>query len=203
MDKYEVGICLNVVLIILECIALIQCWDALGCIDFTYYTIDSNIFVLISAILYLISRKNIPEIVQLAKYSSTVSVLITFLIVLFVLYPMSNFNFQFLFLSGPNLLMHVICPIIASISFLFFEENSLENTLKNNLRALYFTIIYALILISLNILKIVVGPYPFFKIYEQPFFASVLWILGIFIGALILSRLLMMLKELNQILLIP
>ena len=201
MDKYEVGICLNVVLIILECIALIQCWDALGCIDFTYYTIDSNIFVLISAILYLISRKNIPEIVQLAKYSSTVSVLITFLIVLFVLYPMSNFNFQFLFLSGPNLLMHVICPIIASISFLFFEENSLENTLKNNLRALYFTIIYALILISLNILKIVVGPYPFFKIYEQPFFASVLWILGIFIGALILSRLLMMLKELNQILL--
>lgn len=203
MDKYEVGICLNVVLIILECIALIQCWDALGCIDFTYYTIDSNIFVLISAILYLISRKNIPEIVQLAKYSSTVSVLITFLVVLFVLYPMSNFNFQFLFLSGPNLLMHVICPIIASISFLFFEENSLENTLKNNLRALYFTIIYALILISLNILKIVVGPYPFFKIYEQPFFASVLWILGIFIGALILSRLLMMLKELNQILLIP
>ena len=203
MDKYEVGICLNVVLIILECIALIQCWDALGCIDFTYYTIDSNIFVLISAILYLISRKNIPEIVQLAKYSSTVSVLITFLIVLFVLYPMSNFNFQFLFLSGPNLLMHVICPIIASISFLFFEENSLENTLKNNLRALYFTIIYALILISLNILKIVVGPYPFFKIYEQPFFASVLWILGIFIGALILSRLLMMLKELNQILLMP
>lgn len=203
MDKYEVGICLNVVLIILECIALIQCWDALGCIDFTYYTIDSNIFVLISAILYLISRKNIPKIVQLAKYSSTVSVLITFLVVIFVLYPMSNFNFQFLFLSGPNLLMHVICPIIASISFLFFEENSLENTLKNNLRALYFTIIYALILISLNILKIVVGPYPFFKIYEQPFFASVLWILGIFIGALILSRLLMMLKELNQILLIP
>ena len=96
--------------------------------------------------------------------------------------------------------MHVLCPIIALISFLLFEENSLENTLKNNLRALYFTVIYALILISLNILKIVVGPYPFLKVYEQSVFVSVFWILGIFIGAFILARLLLMIKELNSIL---
>lgn len=197
MEKYDVGICLNILLIILEIVALIQCFDALGCIDFAYYTIDSNIFVLVSTILYIVSRKNIPEIVQFAKYSSTLSVLITFLVVVFVLYPMSDFNFEFLFLAGPNLLMHVLCPIIALISFLFFEENTLENTLKNNFRALYFTLIYAVIMISLNILKIVVGPYPFFKFYEQPVLISVLWILGIFIGALILSRLLMMFKELN------
>lgn len=200
MERYDVGIWLNVLLIILECIALIQCLDALGCIDLTFYTIDSNIFLLISAVLYLISRKNIPYIVHLAKYSSTVSVLITLLVVLFALYPLSNFDFQFMFLSGPNLLMHVLCPIIALISFLLFGENSLENTLKNNLRALYFTVIYALILISLNILKIVVGPYPFLKVYEQSVFVSVFWILGIFIGAFILARLLLMIKELNFIL---
>ena len=202
MEKYKVAIYLNILLIIFEIIALMQCWEVLGCIDFAYYTIDSNIFVLVSAILYIVTRKNIPEIVHLAKYSSTVSVLITFLVVVFLLYPMSDFNFQFLFLEGPNLLMHVLCPIIALISFLFFEENNLENTLKNNFRALYFTVIYAVIMIGLNILKIVVGPYPFFTFYEQPVLMSVLWILGIFIGALILSRLLMMFKELNQILII-
>lgn len=202
MEKYDVGICLNILLIILEIVALIQCFDALGCIDFAYYTIDSNIFVLVSAILYLVKRKNIPQIVQFAKYSSTLSVLITFIVVVFVLYPMSDFNFEFLFLAGPNPLMHVLCPIMALISFLFFEENNLENTLKNNFRALYFTVIYAIIMIGLNILKIVVGPYPFFKFYEQPVLMSVLWILGIFIGALILSRLLMMFKELNQILIV-
>ena len=125
MERYDVGIWLNVLLIILECIALIQCLDALGCIDLTFYTIDSNIFLLISAVLYLISRKNIPYIVHLAKYSSTVSVLITFLVVLFALYPLSNFDFQFMFLSGPNLLMHVLCPIIALISFLsYFCKNT-------------------------------------------------------------------------------
>ena len=64
MERYDVGIWLNVLLIILECIALIQCLDALGCIDLTFYTIDSNIFLLISAVLYLISRKNIPYIVK-------------------------------------------------------------------------------------------------------------------------------------------
>ena len=200
MEKYDVGVCLNVILIILEFVALMQCWDALGCIDLTYYTIDSNIFLLISAILYLISRKNIPESVQLAKYSSTLSVLITFLVVVIVLYPMSDFNFQFLFLAGPNPLMHLICPILAFISFILFEENNLENTLRNNIRSLYFTIIYALILISLNVLKFVVGPYPFFKFYEQPIFVSVLLIFGILIGALILSRLMLMLKELSSIL---
>ena len=202
MKKYDVGICLNILLIVLEIIALIQCFDALGCIDFVYYTIDSNIFVLVSAILYLVSRKNLPRIVQFAKYSSTLSVLITFLVVVFVLYPMSDFNFEFLFLEGPNLLMHVLCPIIALISFLFFEMNNLENTLKNNFRALYFTVIYAIIMIGLNILRIVVGPYPFFKFYEQSVLISVLCILGIFISALILSRLLMMFKELNQILIL-
>ena len=202
MKKIDVGICLNALLIILEIVALMQCFDALGSIDFAYYTIDSNIFLLISAILYLVTRKNIPQIVQFAKYSSTLSVLITFLVVVFVLYPMSDFNFEFLFLVGPNPLMHVLCPIMALISFLFFEENNLENSLKNNFRALYFTVIYAAIMIGLNILKIVVGPYPFFKFYEQSVLISILWILGIFIGAFILSRLLMMFKELNHILIV-
>ena len=146
MEKYKVAIYLIILLIILEIVALIQCWDTLGCIDFMYYTIDSNIFLFISSILYLISRKNIPEIVQLAKYSSTLSVLITFLVVILVLYITYDFNFQFLFLEGPNLLIHVLCLIIAFISFISFicfEEINLENTLKNNFRALYFTIIYA------------------------------------------------------------
>ena len=199
MEKYDLAIGLNLILIILEIIALIQCWNALGCIDFRYYTIDSNIFVLISAILYLITRKNVPKAVQLAKYSSALSVLITFLVVVFVLYPMYDFNFQFLFLAGPNLLMHVVCPLMTFISFVFFEENDLENSFKNNLRSLYFTLVYAIILISLNILKIVVGPYPFLKVYEQPVHMSILWICVILLGAFLLSRLMMGLRKLGSI----
>ena len=167
MEKYDVSLIFNVILIILEVIALVICFDALGSIDLSYYTIDSNIFLLISSILYLLLRKNPSRIVQFFKYSATLSVMITFLVVVFILYPMLDFNFQFLFLTGPNPYMHVLCPLIAVISFIFFEKNEIENVLKNNLRALYFTLTYAVILISLNILKIVNGPYPFLKVYEQ------------------------------------
>lgn len=198
MDRYNVGIALNVLLIVLEIIALIQYWIGTGSIGFVYYTIDSNIFVLIAAVLYLITRKNVPKAVQLAKYSSTLSVLITLLIVVFVLYPMSNFDFEFLFLKNSAFLMHALCPILATISFLFFEKSSLDNSLKNNLRSLYFTIVYAIVLISLNILKVVSGPYPFLKVYDQPVFMSVLWIVGIFCFAFILSRILMRLNELAR-----
>ena len=199
MEKYNLAIGLNLILIILEVLALIQCWNALGCIDFRYYTIDSNIFVLISAILYLLTRKNVPKAVQLAKYSSALSVLITFMVVVFVLYPMYDFNFHFLFLAGPNLLMHVVCPLMAFLSFVFFEENDLDNSFRNNLRALYFTITYGIVVISLNILKIVTGPYPFLKVYEQPAYMSILWISAILLGAFLLSRLMMRFRKLNSI----
>ena len=198
MEKHNVGIALNILLIILEIIALIQCQNAFGSLDLRYYTIDSNIFALISAILYVYTRKKIPKAVQLAKYSSTLSLLITFLVVIFVLYPMYDFNFQLMFLDGSNLLMHIVCPLIALISFIFFEEIDLDNSFRNNVGSLYFTIVYAIILISLNILRVLVGPYPFLEVYNQPVFMSVLWITGIMIAAFILSRLLMMLKKLNQ-----
>ena len=202
MEKRNVSIALSIIIIILEIIALIVCYNSFG-INLAYYTIDSNIFLLISTILYLITINNVPKIVQLLKYSSTLSVFITFLVVVFVLYPMYDFNFQFMFLDGPNLYMHVLCPVLAIISFIFFDSNEIENSLKNNLRSLYFTIIYAIILISLNILNVVSGPYPFLKVNQQSPLMSVFWIVLILGSALILSKVLLFLKDMNNILYNP
>ena len=199
MEKRNVSIALSIIIIILEIIALIVCYNSFG-INLAYYTIDSNIFLLISTILYLITINNVPKIVQLLKYSSTLSVFITFLVVVFVLYPMYDFNFQFMFLDGPNLYMHVLCPLLAVISFIFFDSNEIENSLKNNWRSLYFTIIYAIILISLNILNVVSGPYPFLKVNQQSPLMSLFWIVLILGGALILSKALLFLKDMNNIL---
>ena len=200
MNRFNVSVILNVAIIIFEIIALIICLDTFGSIDLVYYTIDSNIFLLVSCILYLIFRKDIPKIVQLFKYSSTLSVLITFLVVMFILLPMYNFNYQFLFLWGPNFYVHVLCPLIAMVSFVFFEKSDLENNFKNNLRAVYFTIIYAIILLALNIEKIVIGPYPFLKVYEQSVFMSIFWLVLIIGAAVILARLLLIIKDLDRIL---
>lgn len=200
MKKRNLSIVFSFIIIILEIIGLIVCYNSFGRIDLVYYTIDSNIFLLISTILYLLTIKNVPRTVQLLKYSSTLSVFITFLVVVFVLYPMYDFNFQFMFLDGPNLYMHVLCPLLALISFIFFDVNEIENSFKNNLRSLYFTILYAIILISLNFLNIVSGPYPFLKVNEQPPLMTVFWIVLIMGGSLILSWALLFLKDMNKIL---
>ncbi len=200
MNKFDLSIVLNASIIILEILALIICLESMGSIDLTYYTVDSNIFLLVSSILYLIFRKNTPKIVELLKYSSTLSVMITFLVVIFVLLPMYDFNYQFFLLDGPNLYVHVICPILALVSFVFFERNNLENTLRNNLRAVYFTIVYAVIILILNIQKIVTGPYPFLKVYEQSLIMSVFWIVLIMGATFVLAWTLLAVKDLDRIL---
>jgi len=49
------------------------------------------------------------------------------------------------------------------------------------------TIIYAIISIILNILKVMDGPYLFLHVYNQPIYASVLWIIGILGGAYLIA----------------
>ena len=66
---------------------------------------------------------------------------------------------------------HTLCPILAILSFAFVEKYDNLNAVKG----LYFTLIYAAVMIALNVLKIVEGPYPFLLIYKQPVLHSVLW----------------------------
>lgn len=71
---------------------------------------------------------------------------------------------------------HTLCPILAILSFVFVEKY--ENL--NTIHGLYFTIIYAIIMISLNVLKVVEGPYPFLLVYKQPIIHSIIWTVIIF-----------------------
>ncbi len=199
VEKYKISICLNILIIILEVMGLLLAYNSIRSIDLSYYTIDSNIFLLISSSLYLIYRNRRLKIISLLKYSSTLSVLVTFLVVILILLPMLDFNFNYLFLQHGGLFLHLLCPLIAFLSFIFFESHDIDNTLKNCLRGMYFTIIYAAILISLNILKIVNGPYPFLKVYEQSFSMSVFWIIVIMGGISLLSKGLLLLNELISV----
>ena len=66
-------------------------------------------------------------------------------------------------------------------SFLALEiEDKPPNT--DVVKALIPTLVYALIAITLNLCRVIEGPYPFLMVYAQPWYASVLWciiILGI------------------------
>ena len=134
-----------------------------------YYTIDSNILALISSVLVLINykKKKIPKYVNILKYTSTVLLLITFLVVIFVLAPVEN-NYQQWLLEGEMLFHHLLCPILAFISFVFVEKK-IKLDKKDIKYPVIASLIYSIILIILNYAHVVSGPYSFLRFNYHSF----------------------------------
>ena len=184
MKKRSISLILNILIIVFELIGFILTLNNNGRIGIEYYTEDSNIIALITSILfvtYLLFNKKIPYYLRFLKYVSTISLTVTFLVVIFILAPMYNFNYGFLLFSNELLFHHLLCPILCIISFLFFD-NLKSYTILDNIYSTLVTLLYGVIIITLNIIKIVDGPYPFLKIYNQPVYITFIWallILGI------------------------
>lgn len=58
-----------------------------------------------------------------------------------------------------------------------------------------YTLVYGIVLIFLNIIHAVNGPYPFLMVYEQPVWATLLWAITILGGVYGLSILLKFLRK--------
>ena len=144
---------------------------------FEYYTVDSNLFALIMTVVYLYfvcTDKKISKAIYLLRLMSLVSLMITFLVVLFILSFMVPLQFLFWGYYGTNLILHVICPLLLLYIYFKFDEKVKVNKyeLIDNMIP---TLIYAIILIILNIKGIVDGPYAFLRFNFQPLYQSVLW----------------------------
>jgi uncharacterized membrane protein (DUF2068 family) len=203
IDKNTTALALNVVLVVLGIIGFIRTITGLGYPAWEYYTQLSNYFALISAAIYVVflirnikdKSKEIPKWVSILKYTSTLSLLVTFLVVVFILTPYYGKDIIiWIFFWGSNLFYHTLCPILTFISFTFFESHNIKG-LKDNFRAIYFTLIYAAVFITLNILKVYEGPYPFLMVYKQPVYMSIVWFILIVGGAFGLGKLIMWIKN--------
>ena len=143
---------------------------------FSYYTQDSNIFsMLVSGVYLFYIKKEIPGWLRKLRFAATVSLMLTFTVVILVLGPMYGVeSYPWLFFHGANFFYHVSCPILSFISCILFEKNG-RIIMKDTVIAIIPTLIYALILIILNVLNVVHGPYPFLYVHEQPVFMSIIW----------------------------
>ena len=92
---------------------------ASGLENLKYFTVLSNIFCLIVAIIFIVlslMRKKCPIILKLISVSG---VALTFAIVAFFLAPMyPDLNMY----EGTNRLFHLIVPIVAMIEFIMYEQ---------------------------------------------------------------------------------
>ncbi|MBP3765861.1 MAG: hypothetical protein J6G98_01595 [Bacilli bacterium] len=183
MNKKKASLLFNVLIVLFEIIGIIETLKINNKISFEYYTEDSNILALISStlfVIYLIRNKKIPRWLQIFKYATTICLSITFIVVLFVLGPMYNFNYSFLLFDRALFFQHLVCPILCFITFILFDYIK-PLDIVDNFIGLIFTLIYSLILIILNLLEVVTGPYPFLMVKEQSISMSIAWSISLFV----------------------
>lgn len=154
-----------------------------GMIMLSYYTVESNLFISLACMLDLVyqisvfKQKERSPWIKDMKYLATCCMTITFMVVLFILAPAGGIpEYIRMFFEGPLKYQHTLCPILAVFSF--FVVDAYQNDLKKNkiLLSLTPTVLYAVISTSLNIAKIMYGPYAFLHVYEQSIGMSVFYV---------------------------
>lgn len=174
MNSRNINLTVNILIVILEMIGFILVFRELGIASLEYYTEDSNLLLLASSIIFIIflsKNGELPRWFKSFRFVAVVSTTLTLIIVLTVLSWTTDLGLHHLLFNGSMLYHHTLCPVLAILSFAFVEKYDNLNAVKG----LYFTLIYAAVMIALNVLKIVEGPYPFLLIYKQPVLHSVLW----------------------------
>ena len=124
--KKMLAIIINLSIVIMEIIAFAICYQKDGLSCFQYYTQDSNLFLMVTSFIFLIyeiinlkTKEGIPHWISILKYSATTCVTTTFLVVVTVLAPIMG-GYKAMMLDGTMLYHHLICPILAFVSFIFF-----------------------------------------------------------------------------------
>lgn len=177
--------CANLLIVVLEFVALILSCMEHGVENFHFYTQGSNYLTMAASLLYCIyaireiSRgEELPRWLHSFRYISICCLLVTFFVVLIILMPMSGENALYMLYGGSMLYQHTLCPILAVFSFFAFEgKRMLPKT--EVVKAMIPTFLYAFIMILLNTFQVLEGPYFFLMVYRQPWYISAMWCLVI------------------------
>lgn len=154
-----------------------------------FYTENVNYFSLIVSFVfvleYLINQKT-SNFVKCLRFVVNVCLAVVFIMVVTVLVPMFPKNSVFMLFQDSNLYQHLICPIISILSQVLFENKEKFKKIYI-LYALIPTFLYGVICIVLNLAKVIVGPYPFFYLYQIPWYISIPWLIGVAIIVVLLD----------------
>ena len=108
-----------------------------------YFTALSNLFCAAAALALALARLGgVPSMpLLLFKYVGTIAVLVTLLTVLLFLGP--HYGYKMLF-SGPDLWLHLVCPLLALLSYLLWDRAplSLATALLGVLPVLLYGLLY-------------------------------------------------------------
>ena len=111
---------------------------------FRYFTVLSNILCAVSSFMVAVFRITgiLPEAILLFKYAGTAAVTVTMMTVLLFLGPIV-YDYKSL-LSGGDLWLHLICPLLAIVTYLIWDKTDVPfwTVLFGVLPALLYGILY-------------------------------------------------------------
>ena len=111
---------------------------------FKFFTVDSNIFMGLTSLLFIIKETKSEEITKTTfrlKLMSTTAVSLTFIVVFTYLGPISKDGIISL-LQNSNLFFHLVIPVLSIITLILFERTN-KLKFKDTLYGIIPTIIYA------------------------------------------------------------
>ncbi len=170
--QITISIVLNTLIIVFEIIGLILNLknDSLR-VFLNYDQINNLLLMIVSGFLVyfnfmcLKKEKEIPQLIILFKYIVTSMVMLTFIDQAFVIPSGLGFNkIGFLLFQGSALFLHTLCPLLSLVSLLFYERVTLKK--YDYLLATIPTVAYGVIMLLLNYLKVITGPYGYFLVHE-------------------------------------
>lgn len=159
--NYKISLIINIIIILMVTIASIIMFTGYKFMDgkillessklgmFKFFTVDSNLFMGIVSILFVIEEtrllkgkiNSIPTSMYILKLMATTGVTLTFLVVFIYLAPLTGS--MYLMITNSNLFFHLLIPILSIITFTLFEKNNRIN-FKYSFYGLITVIIYAI-----------------------------------------------------------
>ncbi len=141
----------------------------------TFYTQLSNIAAACSALLYVLAGPG--DFVTAFRFTGNCMLIMTFLVVIFILIPMGA-SAKVLLLGNSGFFHHLMVPIVSVVSYVFFEPHAPRIMI---LAPAVVTFAYGMIMLYLNGIGKVDGPYPFLRVRQQSALKTVLWMCALFL----------------------
>lgn len=170
--RRKVMLALDILLILMELLALTVSWMESGARIFRYYTQDSNLLALMVSALCLAKNLScirrgtgMPGWTRKLRYLAASCLMMTLLVSAFLLVPVEGRGFSAFMLEGKYLYLHTLCPLLMLLQLFLHAGPGLGE--GDALAALVPTIIYGAVSLMMNAAQVYSGPYPFLRIREQ------------------------------------
>ena len=184
----NLAIICNIIIIIFVLIGLYLSIKKYSFSSFIFYTVISNCFGLLSAVVFLLNIEGSEKV----RFFANVLLMFTFLVTLFVLVPLGSDLKEMMF-KGSGLCHHLIVPITSIVSYLLWEKHYYSPW-----QPVVFTFFYGIIVYYLNWIRKVDGPYPFFKIHKIGVKKSAIWFFTLLFSIFVLAQTLIYLSILFE-----